>query len=220
MTTWRVIAYTVAVSRWQPGARQRLERAALDLFTQQGFAATTVPQITARAGLTTRTFFRHFADKREVLFGGAEIPGLATRLMAEAPPSLDPMTLIVYGLKTVAETRFEGHRDEIRQRRDIIRSDEGLRERDLRKRAALSAAIREGFVRRGVGTTAAALLAEISVTVLNVALDEWLDQDGDRTLFKTILDTLSSLQTAVASFPAGPSVWDHDNAPSGKTTDA
>jgi AcrR family transcriptional regulator len=68
------------VSRWQPDARQRLERAAIDLFAEQGFAATTVPQITARAGLTTRTFFRHFADKREVLFGGAEIPALATRL--------------------------------------------------------------------------------------------------------------------------------------------
>jgi AcrR family transcriptional regulator len=94
------------VGRWQPDARERLERAAIELFAQQGFAATTVPQITARAGLTTRTFFRHFADKREVLFGGDEIPALATRLMAEAPPSLDPMTLIVGGLKTVAETRF------------------------------------------------------------------------------------------------------------------
>src|SRR5580692_4264648 len=101
------------MSRWQPDARERLERAALQLFTEQGFAATTVPQITARAGLTTRTFFRHFADKREVIFGGDEIPALATRLMAEAPPSLTPMTLIIRGLRTVAETRFEGRREEI-----------------------------------------------------------------------------------------------------------
>jgi AcrR family transcriptional regulator len=208
------------VSRWRPDARQRLERAAIELFAQQGFAATTVPQITARAGLTTRTFFRHFADKREVLFGGDEISGLAARLMAEAPPSLDPMTLIVGGLKTVAETRFEGRREEFRERRDIIRSDEGLRERDLRKRAAVCEAIREGLISRGVGTATAALVGEISVTVLNVALDEWLDQDGDRTLSEIILDTLASLQTALASFPTGPSVRDHGNAPSGKTTDA
>jgi AcrR family transcriptional regulator len=190
------------VSRWQPDARQRLERAAIELFTQQGFAATTVPQITARAGLTTRTFFRHFADKREVLFGGEEIPAFATRLMAEAPPSLDPMTLITGGLKTVAETRFEGRRDDMRERRAIICSDEGLRERDLRKRAALRDAIRAGFVSRGTDTVSATLLAEISVTVLFVALDEWLDQDGDRKLAEIILDTLASLQAALASVPA------------------
>src|SRR5579859_4180899 len=168
------------MSRWQPDARQRLERAAIDLFAEQGFAATTVPQITARAGLTTRTFFRHFADKREVLFGGAEIPALATRLIAEAPPSPDPLALIVTGLETVAETRFEGRRDDIRERRAIIGSDEGLRERDLHKRAAVRDAIRDGLVRRGTAAVTATLLAEIAVTVLYVALDEWLDQDGDR----------------------------------------
>jgi AcrR family transcriptional regulator len=191
------------VGRWQPDARERLERAAIELFAQQGFAATTVPQITARAGLTTRTFFRHFADKREVLFGGDEIPALATRLLAEAPPSLDPMTLIVGGLKTVAETRFEGRREEIRERRDIIRSDPGLGERDLRKRAALSEAIRAGFVDRGVGTATAALVAELTVTVLYVALDEWLDSGGDRTLFEIITETFGSLRAALALLPAG-----------------
>src|ERR1700760_3572428 len=106
MMTWHVIIYTADVSRWRPGARERLERAAIELFAAQGFAATTVPQITARAGLTTRTFFRHFADKREVIFGGEEIPAMATRLIAEAPPSLDPAAVIIEGLRTVAETRF------------------------------------------------------------------------------------------------------------------
>jgi len=196
----RVITYTEGVSRWQPGARERLERAAIELFATQGFAATTVPQITARAGLTTRTFFRHFADKREVLFGGQEIPRLATRLIADAPASLDPITLIVGGLQTVAETRFAGRRDEIRQRRAIIRSDEGLRERELSKRAAVAEAIRDGLAGRGVDATTAALLAESSVTVLNVAIDEWLDHDGDdRTLFEIILDALQSLRAALAS---------------------
>jgi AcrR family transcriptional regulator len=190
------------VGRWQPDARERLERAAIELFAQQGFAATTVPQITARAGLTTRTFFRHFADKREVLFGGDEIPALATRLMAEAPPSLEPMALIVSGLKIVAETRFEGRREEIRERRAIIRSDPGLGERDLRKRAALAEAIRAGFVDRGVGTATAALVAELTVTVLYVALDEWLDSGGDRTLFEIITETFGSLQGALAFLPA------------------
>src|ERR1700761_1625975 len=148
------------MSRWRPDARERLEQAAVELFTEQGFAATTVPEITARAGLTTRTFFRHFADKREVIFADSEVPDFATRLIAEAPASLDPMTLIVLGLREVTEARFEGRRADIRVRRDIIRSDEGLQERNLRKRARLSEAIRAGLVGRGVDPVAAALLAE------------------------------------------------------------
>jgi len=186
------------MSRWQPDAQERLKRAAIELFAEQGFAATTVPEITARAGLTTRTFFRHFADKREVLFGGEEIPALAERLMAEAPPSLDPVTLIVEGLKNVADTRFEPRREEIRAQRAIIRSDEGLRERELHKRAVISDAIRTGFVRRGLPRAQAALLAELGTALLSVALDEWLDQEGDRRLSEIIPDTLTTLRATLA----------------------
>ncbi|WP_328320473.1 TetR/AcrR family transcriptional regulator [Kribbella sp. NBC_00382] len=191
------------MSRWQPDARERLERAALDLFAQQGFAATTVPEITARAGLTTRTFFRHFADKREVLFSGEEeVPGLVTQMMADTPAAIDPVTLIVEGLKTIAETRFEGRLDELREKRQIIQTDESLRERNLRKLAALRDAIRAGFVKRGEDPLTATLLAEISVTLLNVSLNEWLDQTDDRPLFDIVLDTLESLQSTLATFPA------------------
>jgi AcrR family transcriptional regulator len=197
--TWHVITYTRGVSRWRPGARERLERSAIELFAAQGFAATTVPQITARAGLTTRTFFRHFTDKREVLFGGAEVLDSAARLMADAPASLDPVTLITGGLQTVAETRFEGRRDEFRQRRAIIRSDEGLRERELSKSAGLAEVIRNGLAGRGVDARTAALLADSTVTVLKVAIDEWLDSDdNERALFEVMLDTLQSLRGALA----------------------
>ncbi len=97
------------MGRWQPNARGRLERAAVELFAEQGFAATTVPQIAARAGLTTRTFFRHFADKREVLFAGdEELPALVARLVADAPAALGPMLVIAHGLETIAATTFEG----------------------------------------------------------------------------------------------------------------
>ena len=193
------------MGRWRPDARERLRQAALELFAEQGFAATTVPEITARAGLTTRTFFRHFADKREVIFGGDEIPAMATRLIADAPLGLEPAAVIVEGLKTVAETRFEGRRAEVRLNRELIRSDPGLGERDLRKRADLAAAIRTGFIDRGVAPATAALLAETTVTVIYVALDEWLDGDGDgdggpgagRTLFEIMLGTLESLQGAL-----------------------
>src|SRR5580704_6940447 len=76
------------MARWEPNARERLERAALALFMEHGFDATTVTEITARAGLTKSTFFRHFADKREVLFGGQDLlTGLFTDAIQAAPSS-------------------------------------------------------------------------------------------------------------------------------------
>jgi AcrR family transcriptional regulator len=182
------------MTRWPADARERLERAAIELFTEKGFAETTVPEITARAGLTTRTFFRHFADKREVLFAGEEMPRMAADLIASAPPSLEPWDLILGGLRTVTETRFDPRREEIALRRQIVRSDDALIERDLRKRAALSEAIRSGMAQRGVPRRTAALLAESTVTVLYTALDEWLDQEGDRPLYEVVLDTLGVLR--------------------------
>ena len=179
--TRRVIVYPRPVARWSPDARGRLERAAFALFAEQGFTATTVPEITARAGLTTRTFFRHFADKREVLYAGDEIPELARRLLASAPRGLDPVTLLEEGLRQVAADRFDGHRPEVRLRRDLIEGDPSLRERDAKKRDDLVAVIRSGLVARGVDPLEAALLAELTVVVLNVALTTWLDQPEDET---------------------------------------
>ncbi len=197
--TRHVITRLAAVSRWEPGARERLQAAALDLFAEQGFAATTVPEIAARAGLTTRTFFRHFADKREVLFADdAEMPAMVAKLMAEAPDTAEPMELIVQGLRTMAETRFEGRRAALCHRRDLVRSDEGLRERDLRKRAALAEAVREGFLARGLDATRAALLAETCVTLVSVSIAEWLDRDDGRRLSGIVDEVLDRLRAELA----------------------
>ncbi len=186
------------MSRWEPNARERLERAAVELFTEQGFAETTVPQITARAGLTTRTFFRHFADKREVLFAGEEeLPALVARLAADAPASLSPMIVIAYGLESAA-TRFEGRLAYLRTRRAVIQADEGLRERELRKLSALSEAITEGFRNRGVDELTSILAAQLAVTVFSVAITRWLDQDGERPLSELVHDTLSAVRSIVA----------------------
>jgi AcrR family transcriptional regulator len=186
------------VSRWPGDARERLQQAALELFAEQGFAATTVPEITARAGLTTRTFFRHFADKREVLFADdAEVPALAAKMLAEAPPSTEPLALIIEGLRMVAETRFEPRKAALRERRELVRTDAGLQERELRKRATMSEAMQQGFRSRGVGTARAALLAETCVTLIGVSLTEWLDHDDDRPLADIILETLATLRDSL-----------------------
>jgi AcrR family transcriptional regulator len=186
------------VSRWRPDARERLQQAALELFAEQGFAATTVPEITARAGLTTRTFFRHFADKREVLFADdAQMPAMVATMFAEAPPSTEPLTLIVEGLRVVAETRFEPRRAAILERRELVRTDAGLQERELQKRASMSEAIQEGFRARGMAAAPAALLAETCVTLMFVSLTEWLDGDDGRTLDAIILETLETLRASL-----------------------
>ncbi len=190
------------MSRWQPNARDRLERAAVELFIEQGFAETTVPQITARAGLTTRTFFRHFADKREVLFArDEELPALVVRLAADAPASLSPMMLIAYALETVAATRLEGQRAYLRTRHAVIQADEGLRERELRKLSALSDAISQGFRDRGVDELTSILAAQLAVTVFSVTISRWLDQDGEQPLSDLVHDTLRALRS-VAADPA------------------
>lgn len=193
------------MGRWQPGARDRLERAARELFLEQGFAETTVPQITARAGLTTRTFFRHFVDKREVLFAGEEeLPALVARLMAEVPASLGPMAVVAYGLETLAATVFEGRIEYLRMRRAVIDADEGLRERELRKLATLSEAIRQGFLNRGVDEMTSTLSAEMAVTVFRVAMTRWLDRDSERRLSEIVAETLSALRFVTADAPAQP----------------
>jgi AcrR family transcriptional regulator len=193
------------MSRWEPNARDRLERAAVELFIDQGFAETTVPQITARAGLTTRTFFRHFADKRAVLFAGdEELPALVAQLVAEAPASLSPMMLIAYALETVAATRFEGQRAYLRTRRAVIQGDEGLRERELRRLSALSDAISRGFRDRGFDELTSILAAQLAVTVFSVTISRWLDQDGAQPLSALVHDTLRALRSVTADPAAHP----------------
>jgi len=119
-------------------------------------------------------------------------------MMAEAPAAADPLELIVGGLRTVAETRFEPRKAALLARRELVRTDTGLQERDLRKRAAMAEAIRAGFRERGLDPARAALLAETCVTLINVSLAEWLDADDGRGLYEIILQTLATLRSTLA----------------------
>lgn len=184
------------MSRWQPDARERLTRAAMDLFEERGFAETTVPEITARAGLTTRTFFRHFADKREVLFSDeGELPALASRMIAEAPASATPMDVVTHGLDAVAAAHFDGRFEHFKRRRATIQLDASLKERELQKLSALSDAISGGFQDRGVAVLESILIAHITATVFSVSISRWLDGDGRTPLIELLHDTLATLQS-------------------------
>ena len=160
---------------------------------------TTVPQITARAGLTTRTFFRHFADKREVLFGRErEIPELAGRMIAEADPALTPLEVVAAGLDVVAAVQFSGDIEIYRTRKSVIDSDAGLKERELRKSALLTDAIASGFRERGVDDLTATLVAHVTATVFTIAIGRWLEPGDDLPLPFLLHQTLDALRSLMA----------------------
>ncbi|WP_169795861.1 TetR family transcriptional regulator [Curtobacterium ammoniigenes] len=185
------------MSRWQPDARGRLERAAVDLFSTQGYAATTIPEIAARAGLTTRTFFRYFPDKREVIFDGDTIPTLARAFLAAAPAEVPPMQLLVSGMCSIADERFPPRREAMRRLRPIIAAEPALRERDARKRDDLTEAVRVGFVERGVSEHAASALAAFGIGTLHAALDQWLADDDTDLPSRTILRCIADVRRAL-----------------------
>lgn len=185
------------MSRWEPDARQRLESAALDLFVERGFEQTTVPDIATRAGLTTRTFFRHFADKREVLFGDEDrIPDLATRMVLDAPPELGPMAVVQHALPILAASAFDGRLEQLLRRRAIIEGNHGLRERELRKMRQVTDAIAAAFRTRGVDDLSACAVAETAVGIVHVALGRWVDSGGHPPLAEIMNDTFVRLGQA------------------------
>lgn len=178
------------MSRWAPDAALRLECAALELFGEQGYAVTSVPQIAARAGLTTRTFFRHFSDKREVLFlRERELPVVVAALVAGAPAFLSPLGLVMYGFQAMAAGPFEGWKKDMQARRAVIGSDQGLRERELLKNVLLADVITDALARHGVEGSEARLVARYAVMVFELALTDWLDTDG--TAFVDVLHSTS-----------------------------
>lgn len=193
--THHVIAYAERVSRWQPGTRERLQRAALELFADQGFSRTTVPEITARANLTTRTFFRYFADKREVLFAGEDqLPALLEQTIREAPAELKPLEAISHGFDEFATALFEGRRDWVRTRRAIVDADESLREREQRKFTLIAEAAERALIARGVDGLAAAVAAQLGIAAFRVAVLRWSADDDDLSLDQARAETLAAMR--------------------------
>src|SRR5580692_11466000 len=152
------------MGRWEPDAAGRLAEAAMQLYGERGFDRTTVADIAARAGLTERTFFRYFADKREVLFSGSgTLQDFLVDKVASAPASMPPIDVVASAL-VESGSFFEQRRDFARQRHALILAHAELQERELIKFSALALAIGEVLRRRGVPAAAASLAAEAGMT--------------------------------------------------------
>jgi AcrR family transcriptional regulator len=187
------------MGRWEPNARGRLERAAYELFDERGYEQATVAEIARRAGLTERTFFRHFADKREVLFSGqAVLNDLFVGTVLAAPPDAAPLDAVAAALDATAGF-FAGRHDGSRRRQAVITANAELRERELIKMASLAAAVAGALRRRGVPEPAASLTAEAGIAVFRVAFERWVTAEQARDFTALVRESLAELRALTAS---------------------
>ncbi len=186
------------MSRWEPDARGRLERAALELYAERGFDQTTVAEIAKRAGLTERTFFRHFADKREILFAGTGmLQDHIVRAVAGAPADAAPIDAVAAAVVAVGELLQE-RRPQARKRQAVIDAHPELRERELIKLATLAAALTGALRERGVPDLAARLAAEAGIAAFRVAFDRWINDPEAQELSSVVRDSLAELKAVTA----------------------
>jgi len=183
-------------------ARRRLRQAALELYLERGFEATTAAEIAARAGVNERTFFRHFPDKREVLFDGeADLRATLARAVVEAPEGLEPFEVLLHAFGEPAGN-LEANRPFSEPRWEVIAATPALRERELAKHAALVETVAEALRQRGVDAGSADLAARTGWAAYLHAVHVWID-DPARSLSVHLQQAFDDLRVlAMAGSPA------------------
>ena len=192
------ITYHRAMGRWEPNARGRLAQAALTLYAERGFDHTTVAEIARLAGLTERTFFRHFADKREVLFYGTDMArDLLARAVADAPAAATPMDAVGAALQA-AGAALQENPERVRLRDAVVSANAELRERELTKLAAFASAMAGALRDRGIPEPAASLAAETGMAVFKAALARWITEPGQPDLPGILKESMDELRGMLA----------------------
>jgi AcrR family transcriptional regulator len=187
------------MGRWEPDAEGRFRTAALALFQEIGYEQTTVAAIAQRAGLTARTFFRYFADKREVLFSGSELLQQAmVDALAQAPEDALAIDAVAAALKKAGDLFNEERRPFARLRSSVIASTPELHERELIKLAALSEALAQALRARGIGPLDATLMAEAGMAVFRVAFAQWIGASERRSYGEVVDESLARLKALTA----------------------
>jgi AcrR family transcriptional regulator len=195
------------MARWEPGTPERLQQAALELFATRGYEQTTATEIAESVGLTERTFFRHFSDKREVLFHGQDrFVGVFLDGVRTAPADTAPIDVVAYALQAAASLFPEERRARSRTRQSVIEQSPALRERESHKLAGLAAAVTDALRARGVGEVAATLAAESGATVFGITFTQWIREDEQRSFADISADVLRELLTLTAEATTSRSV--------------
>lgn len=186
------------MGRWEPNARGRLAEAALALYHERGFDQVTVAEIAARAGLTERTFFRHYADKREVLFGGTSaLRDILVGTVAGASAASSPVDVVMAALEA-GGAMLEERRDHARLRQAVIEAHPELQERELIKLATLGTALAGALRERDVAEPAASLTGQAGMAVFRVAFERWVKDPGQRTLPDLVRESFAELKALTA----------------------
>jgi AcrR family transcriptional regulator len=187
------------MTRWAPDARERLESAALDLFEENGYDETTVAQIADRAGLNRATFFRHFADKREVLFGGEDVlAGLFADGIRAAAADATLAECLQAAIAAAGTAMTPQQRIKAAQRMLVAAANTEVQERGLLKHARIARSIGDALRARGADELAARLGAEVGMLAFQVALERWMGPANDQPFPIHAAAALSELQTSVA----------------------
>ena len=161
--------------RWEHGSEDRLKKAAIELFDEQGFENTSVIEISERARVTTRTFFRYFSDKREVLFAGSdELRAMLVEKILQAPDVGEPLKVVT---AVLSEFDWEslGSRNSQRQRQAVIAANPELLERDLSKNHSIAVGVMDALRQRGVDADIARLAAHVGIQLFCTAYIHWLE---------------------------------------------
>jgi AcrR family transcriptional regulator len=180
-----------------------LQQAALELFRERGYDQTTAAEIAARAGVTERTFFRHFADKREVLFGASDdLRAALVEKIFQAPDVAEPLQVVTLVL---AEFNWESleSRDFQRQRHAVIAANPELLERDLIKHLSIAVGFTDALRQRGVDADIAQLAARVGIQMFITAYGHWLEA-GDKADLATISESVMSLLATIVPTSAMP----------------
>jgi AcrR family transcriptional regulator len=186
--------------RWEPGTRERLQAAALELFATRGFEQVTAAEIAQAVGLTERTFFRNFGDKREVLFHGQDqflqvfVDGVKA-----APEDAAPLELIAAALQAAAAIFPDERRPYSRLRQTVIDANPALQERELHKLAGLAGTVATALRGRGVAEPTATLAAQSAATVFGIAFAQWIREGETRPLADIASDVLGELRDLAAA---------------------
>lgn len=187
------MGYAASMSRWEPDARGRLLRAAVDLFAEQGYEATTTAQIAARAGLTKTTLFRLFPDKREILFQGqATLIALAREGVRLAPAGSLDLEILTAGISAMTDTHANEQRGYGSRIDALIRSSPELQERAAFKRSTITQAMQDALAVRLDDRRKAGLLADLGVRAYYEAFGLWIASPGDLSLTDIVRGELAA----------------------------
>lgn len=184
------------MARWDPGTEERLTKAALELYAEHGYDNVTVTQIAERAGITRRSYFRYFADKREVLFAGSErLPAAVHDAVLAADEAAAPLSA---ALSAVADagTRLVEHVENSATRRAVIAASGELTERERTKLAAVTTAIYEALQCRHVEPRTAKLVSQVATIAFQNAFDLWIDGQGSKDFTSCLRAVTDDLRDA------------------------